>query len=654
MKTAIFLLVMTSARAFSATDLNHTAWRWEAPFEVVQPGMVRLEVTPPLLDVARTDLGDLRVLAPQGAETPYLFGQVLAHAGVVREAVDFKTHLSGTTTVIEVSAGTTSRIEAVVLVSPAAEFLKSVGIEGRKDGGAWESIAPNEVIFRQTGGAERMRMPLAAGVWQELRFTVDDGRSQPVPFTGVRVITAAQKPETTELPVTLGSRTDSAAESRLTLDLGGSNLDIAELLLDIPDAVFSRSCCVAITTTTQDAGTHTEIIASGNIYRVVGDHGVAVEGLAIPIHRRIPQRVVHLTLRNGDSPPLTIQGAKVRHHPTVIEFHADLTGAWEVLAGNREARTTQYDLGPLRAAIAGVSGQRISPGTLRANPDFARPEALPGVETTGAGIDLTEWTRRRAVTAAAGVIRIELDAQTLAATRTDLGDIRLIQNGVQIPYLKRPGTVTRELKPASVIAVNDPKRPTVSRWEVTLPMEGLPAADLTAISTAALFTRTFVAIAERKDHLGNAWSEALGSADWTKSVSADVPLVMNLGGRRLPEKFVLETDHGDNPPVPVDGVIVRYAAPSITTKLTDNAPVFIYYGNPHAPQPQYDLRLVRDELLASEPHGTTLGDEEMLKPDTREKRRVDAGSPWLWLALGAVVIVLLVIVARLLPRPDGR
>jgi ABC-type phosphate transport system auxiliary subunit len=29
---------------------------------------------------------------------------------------------------------------------------------------------------------------------------------------------------------------------------------------------------------------------------------------------------------------------------------------------------------------------------------------------------------------------------------------------------------------------------------------------------------------------------------------------------------------------------------------------------------------------------------------------VDAGSPWLWLALGGVVVVLLGIVAKLLPR----
>jgi hypothetical protein len=67
--------------------------------------------------------------------------------------------------------------------------------------------------------------------------------------------------------------------------------------------------------------------------------------------------------------------------------------------------------------------------------------------------------------------------------------------------------------------------------------------------------------------------------------------------------------------------------------------------------PQSDLRLVRSALLAADQHAAALGAEEPLKPDSKTKRGVDAGSPWLWLALGGVVVVLLVIVARLLPRP---
>jgi hypothetical protein len=168
-----------------------------------------------------------------------------------------------------------------------------------------------------------------------------------------------------------------------------------------------------------------------------------------------------------------------------------------------------------------------------------------------------------------------------------------------------------------------------------------------------MFTRRLVAFVVGRDELGNPWREELGAADWTKSEGAVVPLVLHLHGRRLPREFTMETDHGDNPPIAVENVTVRFAAPSIAAKLTDDAPLFLYYGNPKVAMPQYDLRLVRSALLAADQQAAALGDEELLKPDSKAKRGVDAGSPWLWLALGGVVVVLLVIVARLLPRPPA-
>ena len=154
---------------------------------------------------------------------------------------------------------------------------------------------------------------------------------------------------------------------------------------------------------------------------------------------------------------------------------------------------------------------------------------------------------------------------------------------------------------------------------------GVPVLDLTARSSAPLFTRRFVAAIEGKDDLGNAWREDVGSADWTKSGGGDVPLTLALNGERLPAKFILETHDGDNPPITLDDVVLRFAAPSIIAKLSDAAPLFLCYGNPKAAPPQYDLRVVRNEMLAAEPQATTLGDEEILRPDARDRRAPDAG-----------------------------
>jgi hypothetical protein len=652
MKSPIIFLLAVAGIVFAAPVADRTAWQWESAFEAGQAGMVRLEIPPSVLDVARADLGDLRVLSPAGVETPYLIELPARHEGNVSEAAEFKVVLSGRSTVIESASGTTDVIEAIQLVSPAREFLKSVGIEGRKGGGEWQSLAAGEVIFRQSGGAERMRVPLAPEKWESFRVTVDDGRSPPVPFTGARVISGAVTPPSVEHPVLIEQREEASNETRLTLDLGGRNLHVAELRFEIPDAVFSRSCSLAVSVPTADGGSRVETFTNGVLYRVMGDRGVTTEVLAIPLQRRIPTRCLVATFRNGDSPPISVSGAKVRYYPTVLALHAAETGVWQVLTGNPGAKTPSYDLIPLRGALTAAGGQRLTVSPPQTKADYHVPPVLPGVEPSGADIGLADWTRRRALeTIPTGVIGIELDALVLAGCRSDLGDLRLVQNGRQIPYLVKPGTVMRDLKPTVVALQQDAKRPTVARWEITLPLDGLPAANLTANSSAPMFSRRFAVTVEHKDNLGNAWTETMGTADWTKSGGADVPLVVNLGGERLPRTFFLETDHGDNPPIPVDEVAVHFAAPSITAKLTETAPLFLYYGNTKATRPQYDLRLVRNELLAAHQQPVKLGGEEKLRPDPPRPNDVNAGSPWLWLALGGVVIFLLAIVAKLLPRP---
>lgn len=653
MKTAIaFLLGFTGALS-AAAPKDWTAWQWDAPVEVKQTGMILLDVPPAVLDVSRPDLADLRLISPSGVETGYRVELPRYREGRVRDAAGFKVNLLGQTTVIEANTVSATTIDSVDLVSPAREFLKSVSVEGRNGASEWQTLATNEVIFRQATGAERLRVPLPAGVWETLRFTIQDDRTQPVPFTGVRLPVAGEKPASFELPVTLGAREELPGATRLTLDLGASNLNVAELRFQIPDAVFSRTCDLEFSTPTRDGDTRMENLSRSVIYRVLGDRDLSAEYLVIPVHRRIPARYLIATFRNGDSPPLTVSSATVRSYPTMLQFHAQQTGAYQLLTGNRDAPLPDYDLKSLRGSIAAAGGEHLIPGPLQKKADFKIPPVLPGVESVGVSIDLADWSRRRTVAASApGVISIELDAWALAGCRIGLGDLRLIQNGRQIPYLIKPDSKSRELTPAVRLLPQEPKYPTISRWEITLPVDGLPAFELTASSPTPFFSRRFEASVERKDELGNSWSEIIGATYWEKSQGHDAFLTLNLGGKRMPQKIQLQTDHGDNPPITLENPHIRFAAPVMVAKLTGDAPLSLVYGNPQATAPEYDLRLVQQELMAEEPQPASLGEEEMLGLDKREKMSVDTGSPWLWLALGGVVIALLVVVAKLLPKPD--
>ena len=648
---SIAMLLVIAGTLSARTEVNRNQWQWVSKFQVTEPGMVRLELPPEVLNASRADLGDLRIQPFDGEECPYLIEVPVRHEDAIREAAGFQVTLAGRTTVIEVSADSVNGIQAVELITPARDFLKSVIIEGRKSTGEWQTLASNAVIFRQPEGQSRLRVPLPAGAWERLRITADDERSKPVPFTGVRLATGPEKPQTAELPISVFSREELPGETRLTLDLKARNLNLAEVRFEIPGALFNRPCSVGYSTPSADGGTRLEMLGSGTLYRVTGGGGLSTEELAIPIHRRVPSRYLVVTLRNGDSPPLEITAAKATYFPTFLVFSAPVAGSWQLTTGAIQEKPPRYDLSALREAMANAGGEHIVPDPLRKNENFQRPPSLPGVETMGAAIDLQDWSRSRKVYAAAsGVIRIELDAQVMANCRTDLGDIRLVQDGKQIPYVVRPGAVKREMKPSGIVLKNDPKRPTLSRWEITLPVDGLPATSLGARSASNLFSRTFIASADRKDPLGNAGTEELGTADWTKSGDLDAALVLNFRGSRLPQTFHLETDHGDNPPIPVDDVVIRFNAPSIVAKLASEAPLFLCYGNPQAMAPRYDLRLVWDELMAADQQATTLGSEELLRPGSAKPGAMDAGSPWLWLALAGVVIVLLVVVAKLLPR----
>jgi hypothetical protein len=246
-----------------------------------------------------------------------------------------------------------------------------------------------------------------------------------------------------------------------------------------------------------------------------------------------------------------------------------------------------------------------------------------------------------------GVIRIEPDEQVLAMSRSDLGDLRLVQQGRQIPYLITPETLRREIRPRFKALPSDPKGPGFGRWELVLPVDGLPGHSLSARSPARLFTRRFTVSAEHKDSLGNRWNEEMGSADWVKTRENERDLEIRFSESRLPARLILETDHGDNPPIELEDVLIRYDSPVLMAKVTGEAPVFLCYGNANAAAPTYDLELVRAELLSATPQTAVLAKEEILKP---APARMDSGSPWLWLALAAVVIALLAIVAKLLPQ----
>lgn len=641
-----------SAIAFviaEAHAIDTTAWQQEQAFTVSAPGITRLELPAETINASSPYLVDLRILSPSGVESPFVIERanlMPARSAAVR---DFKSSISSNHTIIEFDTGSTDAIEAVVLDTPAASFIKAARVEASTDGTQWNDIAKNEVVFHQPDGAGKLRIPFASASHGKLRITIDDNRTQPIPFTAARVEFTDIKPVTTPQAAIIVRTEEKPRQTEYTVALGSAKLHLSSLRLAVTDPVFSRSIIVSYVV--DDHGVNSSVaVAAASIYRVTTNDGLGAEMVEIPVHQILPVSEIKITVNNGDSPPLHVTGISAMRSPVSLVFFAQESGMWKLLTGNDDATAPKYDIEALGKQLRHVNAATALPGKLAANPNYKRPPTLPNVEPEGANIDLAKWRFRKPVTnGQSGVIRVELDAMTLAHSQSSLGDLRLIQNEKQIPFLLEHTNASRTMQP-KLAKDGDPKRPTASVWRVTMPLDGLPVTQLTFSSPTPLFERTLVVWAKTKDQMGNEYRTQLGSAHWTERAGGrDGELAMSFTSVRMPEVFYIETDNGDNPPIEIENVQVHHPVSVVVAKITDSASVFLYYGNNLAYAPRYDLQLVRAELLNAQKQNATLGTEEVLRAEVKTSSDSSVGSPWLWGALGVVIIVLLWVVAKMLP-----
>ena len=96
---------------------------------------------------------------------------------------------------------------------------------------------------------------------------------------------------------------------------------------------------------------------------------------------------------------------------------------------------------------------------------------------------------------------------------------------------------------------------------------------------------------------------------------------------------------------------MAYPATRVLFKAKADDAVFLYYGNPHVAPPRYDLSLVAGQLLAANKSLATLAAEEQLKKSSwAESRTPGKGGVLFWGILAVVVVGLLVVISRLLPK----
>jgi hypothetical protein len=626
-------------------------WQHEQYFEASAPGLVKLSLPTATLDAARPALEDLRLYDNAGVEVPYLIERPRPVRKVTQAAKSFQVSVNSATTVLTLETGLAQPLDGVTLETPAGTFLKAVQIEGSPDSQHWQTLARGLPIFHQYGGASQLRLAIPAGVWPWLRLTVDDRRSQPIPFTGASVHAAAVEPVPVDIvSVSTAGRYENPGQTRLTLNLGAANLDLAALEIDTTEPLFTRRVTLAVPQFSEDT-IREQPLAHGVIYRVAVEGQPAASNLSVQVEMVVNSRELLLLIDNQDSPPLTITAVRAERRPVYLVFLARSAGTYHLLSGNSRCPAPSYDLAALGANLKSVPVSPVKVSAVAANPNYRPPEVLAGIQDSGSTLDVSAWKYRKPVKVnRAGAQRIELDVDVLSHAQPGFADLRLLRDGKQLPYILEATSISRPLTP-TVTTANDKKDPTISRWIIKLTRSGLPITRLSCTARTALFQRDMTLYEELTDDRGEKYRRSLSAATWIQTPErTGKQFSLPLNGSPTSDTLVLETHNGDNPGIELDKLQVSYPATRLLFKAQPADELLLYYGNPQASSPRYDLSLVAGQLLAADQTEATAAAEEQLKKSWGEGHRHGQGGIVFWGILAVVVVVLLVIITRLLPQ----
>jgi hypothetical protein len=261
----------------------------------------------------------------------------------------------------------------------------------------------------------------------------------------------------------------------------------------------------------------------------------------------------------------------------------------------------------------------------------------------GAPLEVDEFRYARKIfPGQPGLVTLPLDAAVLA--HSSLGDLRLADmKGRQIPYLLEdaPRPLLLDLpKPERM------EETPSSRYRLRMPYSTLPASRLLIETPAGVFERPVELEGPRSRRGQPRWSVAPGVWRHTDPGRPAPPLALDLPAR-LGTTVDLLLDEGDNAPLPLGRVRLEIPTYRLRFFHPGGGDVRLLYGRKGLRAPRYDLSLIASQLdpaarearLGSEPRSGAAG-------DIGDCSRVPRGL--FWGALGAAVVVLLLVLARLL------
>ncbi|MFV2071577.1 MAG: hypothetical protein ACC742_02855 [Thermoanaerobaculales bacterium] len=673
------IAVLLGGSAWAQTEALAAIFPLRATINTTGVGWCRLEIPMDVIGRCRADLADVRIIAHDGREIPYIVDSPESADVVTR--VEYR----ASPEVVAVQRSrealgdrVTAYRESFVLGLPAlpadvpawdlvlstarVEFVGRVDVIAVGPRGERIPVITAGSVFRlPSAGAEKLRLTIPIRNVTRLEIAIE---SQDQGYLRPRFAVESSR----RLPEVGASKV--GLEIREMRTLGKAT----EVVIDRPRGVVPRRLAISTSTGTfhrrvtvwdEGPGADPEPLAVSSVVRI---GAVApVEVLEIPMRTPRGDRL-RVVFENQDSPALENVGfSAVMPRPALVFSLPEGPQSATLFFGGGRARRPRYDLAALdprlRLPAGGEAVQQVlalldpaltheaSLGEVEANPDYDPSPALAFAIHPGASIDGRLFSHRRRLEvapSAEGLSRLRLEPADLAVLRDDLADLRIVDDeGRQWAYLRQAGG--RPVSFPLEIAGHRRENRT-SYFELEMPQGALVLDRIDIAADAPYFDRDFTLHGRLED--GSIRELARGRL--VRREGDPRPTAISLKPWRV-VGLELEIEDGDDAALAL-GRVEAFSATSDVYLAAGAGEYELLLGNPDAEPPVYELERIRSTILAVPASDVVSGELESnpaFSPALRLSGVGLAQKLLLWFVLGLAVIVLVVLTLRAANQEAG-
>lgn len=356
------------------------------------------------------------------------------------------------------------------------------------------------------------------------------------------------------------------------------------------------------------------------------------------------QSELRMTIDHGSNQAMAVENFKGLYKAQDLFFVATEPGQYLLVGGNPTAGAPVYDLAIVQDQLLELAPAKILHGPVEKS---VVSETEGQAVDQGASFNDSGYTWMASLSVEApGFYRFALNMEAALDNNRDC--LRLVKQGMQVPYFAgKLSEETCELK----FAPDYEKKTNTTFIEVELPTASKNWQSL-ILYTSGIFIRNTVLEIRKPGRLG--W-KTFARQDWTSRTDTESSLSFSLD--RLPEgekELRLVIPHGDNRPIEISAVKASYRGQELLFNAAEAGEYQLYGGNSKAKAPVYDLALIKNNLLKSEPRQIKLGNTFNFKGGTDVQKHLQetfSETGWgLYFILGLVTALLLILIIKLFPE----